>query len=186
MVPSHSARADLHEYQLSLVSTIFEYRLSAIDFARLRRSGRKCLPCLTGLSVQYRHGWHSIEFRYERTPCIHASKKLGRCDISEVPPSTLFKIDGGSGERITAIDIAVQKPRALQAANAMFHEAPKEIRFITNHGRKCEFGTSNVDDHLQRLAPTERTAITGLYAHQDLEIGLYSLGLISEAARELY
>lgn len=90
--------------------------------------GGKCLPDITGLSIQYRHGLHNIELHYEQTPCIHASKKLGRCDTSEVPPSTLFKIDGGSGERITAIDIAVQKPRALQAANEMFHEALKEIR----------------------------------------------------------
>ena len=90
--------------------------------------GGKYLSYITGLSVQYRHGLHSIEFHYKQTPCTRASKKLGRCDTSEVAPSTLFKIDGGSGERITAVDIVVQKPRALQAADAMLYEALKGVQ----------------------------------------------------------
>ena len=86
------------------------------------------LSNVTGLAVQYRHGLHSIEIHYKQAPGPCASKKLGRCETSEVPPSTIFKIRGEYGERITAVDVAVQKRSALQTANTLLGKTIGKIR----------------------------------------------------------
>ena len=86
------------------------------------------LSNITGLAVQYSNGLHSIEILYKQTPGPCASKKLGRCDTSEVPPSTIFKIRGENGERITAVDVAVQKRGSLQTVNTLLDNTVTNIR----------------------------------------------------------
>ena len=105
----------------------------------------------------------------------------------------MFKIRGEYGERITAVDVAVQKRSALQTANTLSEKTIGEIRvsllqlsfadvslessaiyflltcadkFMTNHGRAYEAGSSGNNDHLRPLALTTGTTITGFYAQQ--------------------
>ena len=86
------------------------------------------LAFIIGLCVQFSHGLHSIEVYNEQNSCTRISKKLGRCDASEVPPDTLFKIDGRSGERIVAVDVAIQRRGEFSAAEAMLYGSLKRIR----------------------------------------------------------
>ena len=82
--------------------------LSWVDFGG---PGGERLPSITGLSVQCSDGLYKVEFHYSQPPCVRVSEGLGWCNAEEFPPSIFFKIDGGSGEYITAINIATQKPR---------------------------------------------------------------------------
>ncbi len=88
----------------------------------------KYLPYITGLSVQYIHRLHSIEVYYQENSYTCGSRKLGRCDTSEVPPSALFKIDGEAGERITAIYVAIDDYSPPPTVTAVLPQAVKKIR----------------------------------------------------------
>ncbi|KAK2816040.1 hypothetical protein FQN49_008043 [Arthroderma sp. PD_2] len=140
------------------------------------------LKNITGICVTRLGSLCCIEFEYD-TDIPVESRKLGRRKTTDFSRVTRFQIDGRSGEFIRNIDVSTEITDGINVHHLYKFGMLRSFKVTTNHGRSMHFKpySSEIEEYtLTPLSLAPGTTLTGLYASQHPELGLVSLGAMSE------
>ncbi|KAL9127866.1 MAG: hypothetical protein Q9217_003331 [Psora testacea] len=122
------------------------------------------LEHIVGLSAEYLHRLHSLEFIYnDHLRKESVTGKLGCGDTDHLSSCPMFTIDGAAGERIEVIEVGIHQNKDDRAYDFLKYGILKSIKITTTQGRIFEVGKPCDSTYLRTLNVVEGTTITGLY-----------------------
>jgi len=161
--------------------TALEY--SPFFWSQFGGSYGECLRHLTCISVMRLGQLCSVEFEYDTDDSAVNVRKLGRRGSTDYSQVTKFPIDGPSGEIVTSIEFSLKRVASKHALFFCKNGILESLKITTSWNRSTHFlprGEQAQDVTLRTVKIQDGTTITGLYAMQHPEMGLVSLGVISQ------
>ncbi|KAI9655914.1 MAG: hypothetical protein M1831_004759 [Alyxoria varia] len=141
------------------------------------------LRSLTGISVSRLGYLYGIEFHYNTDQVPTECRKLGRHKSNEYERVDRFDIDGPGGEVIETVDVSLEYSNDEHAYSFFKKGKLRSFQIRTNRGNCCHFQPTQDTSHQHHLKPMNTgpgTTIVGLYGSQHPEMGLISLGVITD------